>query len=413
MPTMFNYPIDPNATYLLACSYGPDSMALFDMLLKAGAKLVVCHVNYHKRGEESDFEEESLRKYCAERGVICEVLDARTLKEDGNFQEWAREARYMFFSQMYVKYHAAGLFVAHQQDDMIETYILQRRRAAHVTEYGMKEVTYNRGMKVIRPLLPYKKGELEFYDRENRVPYSIDKTNLSDKYTRNQIRHEIIEKMSEVDREIYMNQIKRDNNELHEMKHELEHKIEIDDTLDIRSLIALNKLEFKEAIYRFAATLGTHVDISQGQIDEIRKMCLSPKPNLNLKLGEGVYIIKEYDVLVMEDSLDAQEYSYTMEKPGKLDTPEFEIDFSMGAEDRHIDATSYPLTIRNAIEGDTYHVGNNVCSVRRVYIDWKMPLRIRKVWPVVVGKDGTILYIPRYRKRFQDNHTSKFVIKIK
>ncbi len=412
MPTMFNYPIDKNATYLLACSFGPDSMALFDMLLKAGAKIICCHVNYHKRGEQSDYEEKALRQYCAEHGVIIEVLDARTIKEEGNFQEWAREARYMFFAQMYAKYNAKGLFVAHQQDDMIETYILQRRRG-RVAEYGMKEETYNRGMKVIRPLLKYKKGELAFYDRENQVPYSIDESNNSDKYTRNQIRHEIISKLSETDREQYMQQIKRDNNELDEMKRELEHKIDFDETLDIRSLIALDQLEFREVIIRFVETLGTHVDISQGQLSEIRKMCLSPKPNLSMKLGEGVYIVREYELLIMANSLDTTTYSYTMEKPSKLSTPEFDIDFSMGAEDRRIEASSYPLTIRNPAEGDMYFVGRNNCSVRRVFIDWKMPTKLRKEWPVVVDKNGTIIYIPRYRKQYIDNHKSKFVIKLK
>ena len=409
---MFHYPIDKDATYLLACSFGPDSMALFDMLLKAGAKIVCCHVNYHKRGEDSENEEKNLRNYCAEKGVIFECFDARTLKETGNFQEWAREVRYMFFSQMYVKYNAAGIFVAHHQDDMIETYILQRRREGRVAEYGMKEESYNRGMKVIRPLLMYKKGELAFYDRENHVPFSIDVSNDSDKYTRNQIRHEIISKLSETDRELYMNQIKRDNNELQEMKRDLEHKIAIEDTLDIRALIALDKLEFREAIIQFVETTGKHVDISQGQLDEIRKMCLSKKPNLVMKLGEGVYLVREYEIFIMMDSLNYKVYSYTLDKPGALDTPEFELDFTNGAEDRNVYPESYPITIRNAVEDDVYYVGHHHCTVRRAYIDWKMPLRLRKVWPVICDSTGKIIYIPRYRKYYRHPHASKFIIKV-
>lgn len=313
---------------------------------------------------------------------------------------------------MYVKYNAKGLFVAHQQDDLIETYILQRRREGRVLEYGMKEETFNRGMKVIRPLLMYKKGELAFYDRENKVPFAVDESNLSDKYTRNQIRHEIISKLSETDRELYMNQIKRDNNELEDIRRELEHKIDIEDTLEIRALMALDKLEFREAIISFVETLGKHVDISDGQLGEIRKMCLSQKPNLVMKLGEGVYLVREYDILIMMDSLNAKEYSYTMEKPGKLDTPEFEIDFTNGAEDRKVYLSSYPITIRNAVEGDEYNVGHHNCSVRRVYIDWKLPVRLRKVWPVICDKTGKIIYIPRYRKDYRHPHPSKFIIKV-
>ena len=47
---------DLSKTYLLACSGGPDSMALLDMLYKQDFKLIVCHVNYKTR-EESDLEE--------------------------------------------------------------------------------------------------------------------------------------------------------------------------------------------------------------------------------------------------------------------------------------------------------------------------------------------------------------------
>ena len=57
--------LDKSKRYLLACSFGPDSMALFDMLLKENYSFEVAHVNYHLR-EESDFEEISLQKFLFE-----------------------------------------------------------------------------------------------------------------------------------------------------------------------------------------------------------------------------------------------------------------------------------------------------------------------------------------------------------
>ncbi|HOH94654.1 MAG TPA: ATP-binding protein, partial [Bacilli bacterium] len=38
--------LDHNKKYLLACSYGPDSMALFSLLLKGNYNFVVAHINY-------------------------------------------------------------------------------------------------------------------------------------------------------------------------------------------------------------------------------------------------------------------------------------------------------------------------------------------------------------------------------
>lgn len=410
---LFNYEFDKDATYLLACSFGPDSMALFDMLLKANAKIVCCHVNYHKRGEDSDNEEINLSKYCKDHNVPFECLDARTIKKEGNFQEWAREIRYMFFSQMYYKYNAKGIFVGHQQDDLLETYILQRRRGAHVEEYGLKEVSQMRGMTIIRPLLNYTKGELEFYDRENHVPYSIDSSNLTDLYSRNQIRHDVIEKMSKTDREHLLDEIQKANNEQDEFVEQLNQKISADEsTLDIREIIALSKREFKEVLIRFVNSLGTHVDLSDGRIDEIRKICLCEKPNVTMQLAKDVYLIKEYDVLVMASSIEKDAYSFVLAEPCSLSTPYFDLDFTNGAEDRGIYISSYPLTIRNVKEGDVYKVGPNLCNVRRLFVDWKMPLRLRKAWPLVCDRSGKIIYIPRYRKNFIDNHESKFIIKI-
>ena len=47
--------LNKNQKYLLACSHGPDSMALFYMLKEEGYNFAVAHVNYHHR-EESNLE---------------------------------------------------------------------------------------------------------------------------------------------------------------------------------------------------------------------------------------------------------------------------------------------------------------------------------------------------------------------
>ena len=51
--------LDKNQKYLLACSHGPDSMALFYMLKEEGYNFAVAHVNYHLR-EESNLEQQQL-----------------------------------------------------------------------------------------------------------------------------------------------------------------------------------------------------------------------------------------------------------------------------------------------------------------------------------------------------------------
>ena len=54
--------LDKDKKYLLACSFGPDSMALLDVAYNNNFNFVVAHVNYHHR-DEADYEEKSLREY--------------------------------------------------------------------------------------------------------------------------------------------------------------------------------------------------------------------------------------------------------------------------------------------------------------------------------------------------------------
>ena len=64
---------------VIACSGGPDSMALFDVLLKAGVKNIVCaHVN-HKVRVESDNEAIMVKEYCLKNNYASNVTFEDTI----------------------------------------------------------------------------------------------------------------------------------------------------------------------------------------------------------------------------------------------------------------------------------------------------------------------------------------------
>ena len=110
---MVNLDIDKNAVYVLAGNTGADSMALSHMLLEQEAKFVMCFVNYNIGPEWNDTEA-ALRKYCEEKGIQFEALDADQVDQtgkDANFEKWARKVRYDFFAEVYKKYDAAALFL--------------------------------------------------------------------------------------------------------------------------------------------------------------------------------------------------------------------------------------------------------------------------------------------------------------
>ena len=392
--------LDKNKRYIVACSFGPDSMALLNMLISKNYDVVVAHVNYHKR-KESNFEEESLKKYCSEHDVKCEVLDTTGMKCEKNFQEWARDIRYKFFGELVKKYKAEAVLVAHQQDDLLETYLMQKKRGGFYKNLGIAEKTTIFGVNIIRPLLKFSKQELLDYDQKNNVPFSIDISNLSDVYERNKIRHSVVEKLSKEERSELLAEITNQNESVGSFS----------DTYSVDEFISMNDKELTFLISSFLERNDEHVDLSKSFLNEIRIAMQSKKPNVRIPLNENVSINKEYLTVVLFDKRSQISYSYLLDKNTKIDDDLFEIDFSKGAKDRNVKESDYPLTIKQVDKNDTIEIKNYECVVRRLFIDWKVPHSLRFCWPGIYNHEGKLIYVPRYRDKFVDNHISKFIIR--
>ncbi|MBR1847295.1 MAG: tRNA lysidine(34) synthetase TilS [Bacilli bacterium] len=407
---MLDYKFSKGATYLCACTYGPDSMALLDMMQKEGIKPIVICINYHKFEESSD-DYIKLASYCGARGLTLEYLDAATLPPEeayhdtDDFKKWARKVRYAFFQKIYQQYNAKGLVIAHQQDDLLEAYLINRERGEKKGNYGMSPVSTQYGMVIIRPLLRYTKEELLEYNAENRVPFSAKKESFEERFTRDPIR-EKINALSIIERENLIAEMQSVNDEKIKLVDEFNQSIDEGEELEIRPLIALSRDEFAATLMRFMRRAPEEIVLTPESLAEIRKLCLSPNPNASLKLGNDTYLIKEYDILILGRNYDELLYSYTLEKPGKLETAEFDLDFSMGAEDRGITAEDYPLTIRTTRPTDRYVVHGFLEPVHSLYSTWKMPVAYRYVWPIFINKNGKVVYVPRFRRYFHEYHTS-------
>ena len=298
--------LDKNYKYIVACSFGPDSMALLDMLIKEEFDIVVAHVNYHKR-KESNLEEELLKKYCSERNVVCEVLDTTGLTCDKNFQEWARELRYKFFADLMKNYDAKAVLVAHQQDDVIETYLMQKKRGGFYKNPGIAEKTSIFGVDVIRPLLDYSKQDLLDYVLQNEVPFSVDSSNLSNDYERNKIRHEIVEKMSKQDRTKILKEIEEQSESVGSFSK----------SYSVDEFVSLNDKELTYLISSSVEENDEHIDLSKSFLNEIRIALQSKKPNVRIPINENLFICKEYLSVMFFDKRSQISYSYLIYKNTK------------------------------------------------------------------------------------------------
>lgn len=393
--------LDKSKRYVVACSYGPDSMALLDMLLKEHYDVVVAHVNYHKR-DVSNFEEQSLRNYCQEHSVKIEVLDTKELKCVGNFQNWAREIRYSFFKDVCKKHDCVAVLVAHQQDDLIETYLMQKQRGGYVKNPGIADKTRIFDVDIIRPLLGYSKADLLAYDKENSVPFSIDISNLSNDYTRNKIRHEIVEKTSREERQKIIDEISDFET----------FETDTSSVYLLKEFLKKSNKEMVEIISEYIHSFGYHLNLSESFINEIRKAFLSKKTYIEIKLCEDLVLTRDQGLVILPNKKRVLNYSICIEnKDNVVDNDLFLIDFSLGADDRNINESDYPLIVRPVDKNDKYLIKDYFKEVRRLFIDWKLPHYLRQSWPGIYNKEGKLIYIPRYRAKFVDNHKSKFVIK--
>ena len=397
--------LEKNKKYLLACSFGPDSMALFDMLLKEGYRFAVAHVNYHLRAEADD-EEIDLRNYCLTHGVGIYVKSVRENLGDNNLEAKCRDIRYNFFIDIVKQNGFDALLVAHQEDDLIETYLMQKKRKNLVNYFGIKEISYFTDVEIIRPLLKYRKKELLIYCRMFGVPYAIDKTNLEDHFLRNQLRHQVVELMTPEERKDILKEIDEENKKLAAIFEKIS-KIQSNKIEDYNRL---NDTEFLYAIVALGRKIKNDFTISKEQGAELRKVLLSDKPNVSLTVDELCFV-KEYDSFSIKEDSPACDYEYELKEPGKLDTPYFSLDFTQNQARRNVSPDDYPLIIRNARPNDAFKIKDYEKELRRLFIDWKMPVSLRNRWPVIINKEGVIVYVPRYQKDFLAAKDENFIVK--
>ena len=206
----------PPPVIILGLSGGPDSMALFHILNKLREKypfkLVAAHVNHMFRGEQADEEEAYLQKMVEElvtqsdAGVIIETLrvDVKKIAQERKLsnQDAGHQVRKEFFQKLSKKYDADYVFLAHHQDDRVESFFLHLFHGAgvqgltalsKVEEYGED----GNGLKVIRPLIDFSKDEILKFCQEQGIFYFKDPSNEKAVYKRNKIRLELIPQLEQ------------------------------------------------------------------------------------------------------------------------------------------------------------------------------------------------------------------------
>lgn len=184
---------------ILGVSGGPDSVALLHAIWRIsneGAKLIVAHIDHGLRGAESDADREFVCELAKRWKLPCEIVRLAELDEVSATasEETLRKARHRHLRRIADKHHAAWIATAHHADDVVETLLHRLLRGSGPR--GLASIAPTRilsqNLSLVHPLLSATRADVMTYVEQHGLPYRIDQSNTSERYTRNRIRMQLL-----------------------------------------------------------------------------------------------------------------------------------------------------------------------------------------------------------------------------
>lgn len=197
-----------NSRILVACSGGPDSMALLYLLQDIAThrhttyKIGVAIVDHCIRPESKD-EVLWLQHQVEELGLpfYSATFDVPRLSKEYKKSEETigRQVRYQWLNEIAQSEGYDYISVAHHKDDQAESILAHIIRGSGLNGLtGMSVVQSEYAIPVVRPLLDVTKENLLAYIGTKHISYCVDSTNEDVRYQRNRIRHRIIPELESI-----------------------------------------------------------------------------------------------------------------------------------------------------------------------------------------------------------------------
>lgn len=181
--------------YVLAVSGGVDSVSLLHALNDVpDMELVVAHFDHGIRTDSAK-DRRFVQSLAGDYGLPF-VYEEGTLGSDAS-EAAARNARYDFLDRMRREHKAQAIVTAHHRDDVLETAIINVLRGS-----GRKGLTALASREYVeRPLLDIPKEDVIAYAKKRGLEWREDPTNLDTDYLRNYVRHKLLPRFNDKDRE--------------------------------------------------------------------------------------------------------------------------------------------------------------------------------------------------------------------
>ncbi len=182
---------------LVACSGGVDSFVLLHLLwvLRESLQLELCVVSCdHGLRPESQAQAEQVRTRAWALGLPCRVMPLDCSQGPGESMEMAaRRARLAAYEEAADFFATDTVLLGHHADDQAETLLLKLSRGCGPRgASGIRPRQRLGAIQLLRPLLPFRRCELEDLARHWRLPIQVDGSNQDLDMRRNRVRQELI-----------------------------------------------------------------------------------------------------------------------------------------------------------------------------------------------------------------------------
>ena len=379
--------VAPGDHVICAVSGGADSVALlFGMYLlreKLGITLSAAHFNHHLRGEESNRDENFVRAFCDRYDIPLAVGSAQVVPGKKGLEAAAREARYAFFATLEGK-----IATAHTADDNAETVLMHLVRGTGLRGLGgISPINGN----IIRPMLTVTRQEVLAFLEEYCLTYVEDSSNAGDDFLRNRLRHRVMPLLKEENPRLAEN--------VSQMAMGLRQDADVLESADtlptVTQLQAMPSALRSRAVSRFLKENGVS-EPERSHICAVEALIFSEKPSAMTNLPGGVTIAREYDQLVVLERKTAPKD--VMLQPGDVvDLPQWGMTVSYVPAKQIINTKGIftvnatgAITLRTRQAGDSMRLNVGTCTLKKLFIDRKIPAHQRSYIPVLADEQGVL-----------------------
>ncbi len=379
--------ITPGDHVICAVSGGADSVALvFGMYLlreKLGITVSAAHFNHHLRGEESDRDEQFVREFCNRYDIPLEVGSAQVVAGKKGLEAAAREARYAFFATL-----SGKIATAHTADDNAETVLMHLVRGTGLRGLGgISPVNGN----IIRPMLTVTRQEVLAFLDEYCLTYVQDSSNETDDFLRNRLRHHVMPLLKAENPRLAEN-LSDMAMELRQDADALESDGKLPSVAELRNMPSALR---SRQISRFLKENGV-LEPERSHIQAVEGVVFSDKPSAKVDLPGGVTVGRNYDRLVVLQDIPAPEAVVLM--PGdRLQLPQWGLAVSceeakeiVNTKDIFTVNASAPVVLRSRQTGDSMRLNAGTCTLKKLFIDRKIPAHQRPHIPVLSDEQGVL-----------------------